>query len=197
MDRAQALREAVEVKGHGQYREIEEGDFLKEVTGSDRVICHFFHPEFRRCQIVDKHLTILAAKYLQTKFIKIDVLKAPFFVTKLNVKILPAIIMFKDGIAYDRFVLLLVAFISFVFISATRIVGFDEFGGSDDFQTGVIEKRLGAAGMCLFCLSYVSFHSYFFVLRSVGAIDWKEKPTEKLTKSGGVRAGGDESDDDW
>ena len=101
--RAQSLREAVEEKGHGQYREIEEGDFLKEVTGSDRVICHFYHPEFRRCQIVDKHLTILAAKYLNTKFVKIDVLKAPFFVTKLNVKILPAVIMFKDGIAYDRY----------------------------------------------------------------------------------------------
>lgn len=30
-------------KGHGQYREITQDEFLPEVTGSRRVLCHFYH----------------------------------------------------------------------------------------------------------------------------------------------------------
>ena len=40
------------MKGHGEYREITEGDFLGEVTGSEKVICHFYHKEFYRCKYV-------------------------------------------------------------------------------------------------------------------------------------------------
>lgn len=76
---------------------------MKEVTESDLVICHFFHPEFRRCEIVDKHLTLIAPKYLKTKFIKLNVLLATFFVAKLQIKVLPAIVMFKKGLAVDRY----------------------------------------------------------------------------------------------
>ena len=41
-------------KGHGQYREITQDEFLPEVTGSKNVICHFYHNEFMRCKIMDK-----------------------------------------------------------------------------------------------------------------------------------------------
>lgn len=85
------------------YREITEADFLKEVTESENVICHFYHPEFQRCKIMDKHLTALAPKHFQSKFIKIDVLKAPFFVGKLNVRVLPCVVIFKKGVAVDRY----------------------------------------------------------------------------------------------
>ncbi|XP_021594423.1 thioredoxin domain-containing protein PLP3B isoform X2 [Manihot esculenta] len=43
-------REALKKQGHGEYREISEGDFLGEVTGSEKVICHFYHREFYRCK---------------------------------------------------------------------------------------------------------------------------------------------------
>jgi hypothetical protein len=43
---------------------------------------------------------------------------APFFTVKLNVKVLPCIILFSGGVAVDR------------------TVGFDEFGAKDDFMTG-------------------------------------------------------------
>jgi thioredoxin-like negative regulator of GroEL len=98
------VRDAVEHRGHGEYREIEEVDFLKQVTESDFVVVHFYHPEFRRCAIMDAHLAKIAPKYLTTKFIKMDVLKSSFFVLKLNIKILPAVIMFKKGVAFDRYV---------------------------------------------------------------------------------------------
>ncbi|KAJ0048438.1 hypothetical protein Pint_15103 [Pistacia integerrima] len=43
-------RQVLQMKGHGEYREIGEGDFLGEVTGSEKVICHFYHKEFYRCK---------------------------------------------------------------------------------------------------------------------------------------------------
>lgn len=58
-------------KGHGQLRDILEDEFLKEVTGSDRVICHFYHGDFPRCAIMDMHLLKLAKRHIETKFIKV------------------------------------------------------------------------------------------------------------------------------
>jgi hypothetical protein len=43
-------RQALQRKGHGEYREVTEADFLSEVTGSPMVVCHFFHREFFRCK---------------------------------------------------------------------------------------------------------------------------------------------------
>ncbi len=47
---------------------------------------------------------------------------------KLGVQVLPCVVMFLEGKAYDR------------------IVGFEEFGQRDDFNTGLLEARLLAAG---------------------------------------------------
>lgn len=38
-------------QGHGEYREIVEEDFIKEVCGSEWVIVHFYHLEFIRCKV--------------------------------------------------------------------------------------------------------------------------------------------------
>ena len=65
-------RAQMKVKGHGQYEEIEEGTFLEVVTKADTVVVHFFHKEFERCKIVDKHLKVLAQKYFDTKFVKLS-----------------------------------------------------------------------------------------------------------------------------
>ncbi|XP_021749265.1 F-box/LRR-repeat protein At4g14103-like isoform X3 [Chenopodium quinoa] len=42
---------ALQNQGHGEYRDITEGDFLGEVTGSELVICHFYHQEFYLCKV--------------------------------------------------------------------------------------------------------------------------------------------------
>ena len=72
---------------------------------------------------------VLAKKYFQTKFIRIDAEGAPFFVEKLKIQVLPCVIMFKDGKAEDR------------------IVGFDVLGGHDTFQTRRLENQFKAAGL--------------------------------------------------
>lgn len=52
--------------------QVEEGDFLEIVTQTQRVVCHFYHRDFERCKLLDKHLTILARKYFDTRFIKLS-----------------------------------------------------------------------------------------------------------------------------
>jgi thioredoxin-like negative regulator of GroEL len=114
---------------HGQYLQVKEENFLQEVTTTEAVVVHFFHPDFQRCKIVDKHLTAVSRKYPETKFIRVNGPEAPFFVTKLKVIMLPCIVLFKKGIAIDR------------------IIGFDELGGVDDFPQIRLEKRLSDKGL--------------------------------------------------
>ncbi|XP_057972248.1 thioredoxin domain-containing protein PLP3B-like [Malania oleifera] len=122
-------RQALKKQGHGEYREVTEGDFLGEVTGSEKVICHFHHREFYRCKIMDKHLKCLAPRHIDTKFIKLDAENAPFFATKLGIKTLPCVILFRKGIAVDR------------------LIGFQDVGGKDDFNTKTLEVLLIKKGI--------------------------------------------------
>jgi len=115
-------------QGHGEYREITEEDFLKEVCGSQWVVVHFYHREFFRCKIVDKHMRIIAAKHLSCKWLTLDAEKAPFFISKLAIQMLPTVIVFKDGVVHEQF------------------SGFDELGGKDEFRTEVLEHWFSKAG---------------------------------------------------
>ena len=56
-------REVLKRQGHGEYREITEGDFLGEVTGSEMVICHFYHREFYRCKYAKTSFFLLLPIY--------------------------------------------------------------------------------------------------------------------------------------
>merc|ERR1712159_688621 len=128
LQKKHALEKQFHAQGHGEYREIGEDEFLKEVCGSQWCVVHFYHPEFFRCKIVDKHLRIIAQKHLSCKFLTLNVEKAPFFVAKLAIQMLPTVIVFKDGIVSGQF------------------SGFDEMGGKDDFRTEVMEHWFSKAG---------------------------------------------------
>lgn len=91
-------------KGHGEYREIVEDEFLNEVTGSERVVCHFYHRDFERCKIMDHHLTKLSEKHVETKFIKLNAEKAPFFVNKLTIRTMPTLAQFIDGVCRGKLI---------------------------------------------------------------------------------------------
>lgn len=111
--------------GHGEYRELpEEKMFFPEVKKSKRCVVHFARDATFRCKIVDKHLAILAAKHIETKFLRVDAEKAPFLVERLRVMMLPTIVLIKDG-RTDH-----------------AIIGFDELGGADDFPTETLESLL-------------------------------------------------------
>jgi len=68
------------IKGHGQYREITETEFLPQVTSSKFVIVHYYHQDFERCKIIDMHLREIAKVHTEAKFLFLNAEKAPFFI---------------------------------------------------------------------------------------------------------------------
>eukprot|EP01036_Dinobryon_divergens_P031300 gene31301-40672_t len=119
-------------KGHGQYREIVQDEFLAEVTSSDKVIVHFYHRDFPRCEIMHMHLQKLAHRHIESKFLKINAEKAMFFVEKLKVRSMPTVVIFHDGVAIDK------------------IIGFDGLadgmpeGKEDEWRTVTLAKLLAS-----------------------------------------------------
>ena len=98
-----AQQQALRSLGHGEVRTIAQDEFLPECTGqSEFVVVHFYHDEFETCHILDHHLSKLAPLHLETKFLRLDANKAPFFVAKLQIRTLPTLIVFQHGKAVDR-----------------------------------------------------------------------------------------------
>ena len=125
---AEGKREAVAKKitkeKYGNYTEIIETEFLDTMLKNDKVVCHFYHKDFERCKIIDKHLTIISRDHRETLFVKINAEKAPFFTEKLNIRVLPTIILFVKGKGIHRF------------------IGFQDFGMNDDFPTINLTRQL-------------------------------------------------------
>lgn len=112
-------------QGNGEYREItDQKRFFEELKPSHRAVVHFYRSTTRRCEIVDRHLHILARKHIETKFIRVNAEKAPFLCERLNIWMLPTMVLVREG-KTDH-----------------SIIGFDELGGNDNFQTEDLERLL-------------------------------------------------------
>ncbi|KAI0327105.1 thioredoxin-like protein [Cubamyces sp. BRFM 1775] len=115
--------------GHGQYREVtDEKEVIRLSANKPRCVIHFFHHKFKRCEIMDKHLSRIAPKYFNTLFIRVFVENVPWLVERLGIKVLPCVITFVDGVSKDR------------------IVGFEELGNTDQFDTATLEWKLLNSG---------------------------------------------------
>jgi hypothetical protein len=120
-------------QGHGKYDEVPgERELFEVCKKSNRVVCHFFRDTTMRCKIVDKHLTLLAEKHVETRFIKLNVERAPFLCERLHIRVLPTMAIILHN------------------VTKYYIKGFDELGGTDDFTTEMLEWKLG----CMDAISY-------------------------------------------
>ncbi|KAL6074410.1 Thioredoxin domain-containing protein [Balamuthia mandrillaris] len=129
MKRQAQKKQEWKAKGHGVYSEVpDQPGFFAATKESEVVICHFYRATTWRCGIVDKHLTELAPRHLEARFIKLDAEKSPFLVERLNIWMLPTILVIKNGETCDR------------------IEGFDSLGGVDDFPTSAMARRLAKKG---------------------------------------------------
>ena len=116
--------------GHGQYTEIDnEKEFFNVCNKSENVCCHFYKNDSPRCKIFDMHLKQLAAKHVETRFIKLDVERAPFLTGRLKVQVIPTLGLVKENKTKDF------------------IVGFTDLGNRDDFTTDILEWRIARAGV--------------------------------------------------
>ncbi|KIJ20269.1 hypothetical protein PAXINDRAFT_96498 [Paxillus involutus ATCC 200175] len=126
---ASKLKE-MQQSAHGTYTEItNEKEAIRITVDEPRCIIHFYHSNFRRCEIMDKHLTKLAPKYFATRFIRVFVENVPWLVERLAIKVLPCVMCFVDGVSKDR------------------LVGFEELGNSDVFETAALELRFSQSGV--------------------------------------------------
>ena len=80
---------------------------LQFTTEYERALVHFFHPDFARCSLMDRHCEDIAAKHNElgdadVAFGRIDVRNAPFVVEKLGIRVLPALVGFVKGIVKGR-----------------------------------------------------------------------------------------------
>ncbi|MCO5596356.1 hypothetical protein L7F22_050417 [Adiantum nelumboides] len=108
----------------------DKGGELKE--GGVPIVVHFYHKEFRRCDIMGRHLEMLASLHPGTMFVKMSVLDSPFLVEKLGVKVLPELVVFGRRAEVKD-----------------RITGFEDLGNSDGFTTKTLEWRLAQGGELL------------------------------------------------
>lgn len=74
-------------------------------------------------------MAILAKKHIETKFIKLNVEKAPFLTERLRIKVIPTMALVLDGKTKDF------------------VVGFTDLGNTDEFSTEMLEWRLGCANI--------------------------------------------------
>ncbi|KAK7695929.1 hypothetical protein QCA50_000568 [Cerrena zonata] len=117
--------QGMKASGHGRYEEIiDEKVVIRLSAHEPRCVIHFYHSKFRRCEIMDKHLSRLASKYFGTLFIRVFVENVPWLVEKLGIKVLPCVVCFVDGVSKSRF------------------VGFEDLGNSDDFETRTLEWKM-------------------------------------------------------
>lgn len=116
--------------GHGQYTEIEsEKDFFTVCNKSENVVCHFYKSESPRCKIVDMHLKRLAGNHVETRFVKLDVERAPFLTGRLKIRVIPTLGLVHENKTKDF------------------VVGFTDLGNRDDFTTDMLEWRIARSGV--------------------------------------------------
>jgi hypothetical protein len=83
----------------------------------------------------------MAPKYFHTRFIRVFVENIPWLVERLSVKVLPCVICFIGGVSRDRHGFYLSPrFLSC--LTTERLIGFEDLGNNDDFDTAVLELRL-------------------------------------------------------
>jgi len=108
--------------GHGEYSGLyDQKAFFDACKVSDRMVVHFYRNSSPRCEIFDMHFKVLAGKHMETKFCKIDAEKSPFLCERLNIKIIPTVLLLKDAIAIGR------------------LTGFGELDNKDDFSNDLLE----------------------------------------------------------
>jgi hypothetical protein len=116
--------------GHGRLIEVTDpAMFFDMVKKSERCIVTFKRPVTERCAIIDEHLKKIALSHFETRFMSIDVEKVPSLPQRFNVAMLPTIMLVEKGNTFHS------------------IIGFDDFGGRDDFETETMEKVFMHYGM--------------------------------------------------
>jgi|EP00505_MAST-04D_sp_SCG-Rhode-Island_P003882 hypothetical protein len=123
-------RHKLKQKGHGTYTEISgDKEFFAALKDCPAAAIHFYRSGNERCDIMDKHMNILARKYIEAKFLKINAEKCQYVCQKLNIWCLPSVVLVKGG------------------KTEYTLVGFNDMRCEDDFKTEEMAYVLGNKGI--------------------------------------------------
>ncbi|KEG08764.1 putative ATP binding protein-like protein [Trypanosoma grayi] len=126
----EARRSAWLKKGHGHLQELTDPkEFFEAVEQSERVVVHFMRRSTSRCSILERHLRTIAMQHFETRFCYVDVERIPSLAERFNVIMLPTLMLIENKKTFYS------------------IIGFDEFGGTDDFSTETVVQVLSHYGM--------------------------------------------------
>lgn len=110
--------------GHVQFSD-DEKEVMDVVTKCDIALVHFYQPTFPKCKIMNDTLGMLAEKHVSLRILAMQAEKAPFLVSKLAVKVLPFVVIYKNG------------------RELLRLVGFDGIAASADrVSLDLLERKL-------------------------------------------------------
>uniref|UniRef100_A0A7S3RPT7 Thioredoxin domain-containing protein n=2 Tax=Emiliania huxleyi TaxID=2903 RepID=A0A7S3RPT7_EMIHU len=111
--------------GHGRMAIVgDQKEFFSYTKSSARVVCLFTRESNRHGKILTEHLSMLAQRHLEARFICVDAEKAPFITEKLNIWMLPTIVCLKDNKVHKQH------------------NGLDEIDSSGKYSSGMVEYLL-------------------------------------------------------
>ncbi len=146
LKKAQEQRQTWKSNGHGAYSELGGSldardvgrEFFEASKRSERMVVHFYRPSTRLCDFFHAHLEKLAHKHLETRFVKVNVENcdkegggAAFLVERLRVVVMPTLVLIKDR------------------QTVHQIRGFDELGGTENFDTDALALLLESHGIII------------------------------------------------
>lgn len=125
-DHLRLIEKNVRNEGYGSLKRVEdESTLMKAVAKARSAVVHFGLDKFAKCQFMDQKLNQVAEKNLTTMFLGINVDQCPFLVSKLEIKVLPFVVCYKNG------------------QEVLRIVGFSKLGNNpDSFQLESLVRLL-------------------------------------------------------
>lgn len=102
----------------------DEKELMTAVAGAPWCVVHFYQPTFAKCKVMNERLAELAQRHVALAVLAISAEKAPFLVAKLKIKVLPFVVVYRQG------------------VEASRIVGFEGVGSAADVSVDALEQRL-------------------------------------------------------
>lgn len=118
-------REEAKFNGHGTFVKInDQQEFFAAAKKSSRLVAMFTRDSNKYGAIMKEHLSLLAQKHLEARFIWVDAENAPFLTDRLNIYMLPTIVCIKDNKVKDQH------------------NGLNEIDGSGKYSTGMLEYLL-------------------------------------------------------
>merc|ERR1712154_469273 len=98
LKKKQSQRSKWLANNHGRIHEImDQKQFFENVKSTKHVICLFYSKTSKWAHILQEHLTLIAQKHLECKFIQIESQYAPFLIERLNIWMMPTLVLAKDN----------------------------------------------------------------------------------------------------